>query len=128
MVIVTPDFGSEEQAKAVGGTSLKKKRITSYEVEIEGNADVSGKNVLVLDDIITTGGTVMKAIGLLRRGGAKKIAVACTHAACVGDALERIRKTADLVIATDTIPSGVSQVSVAKNIAGVLKEWKKEKK
>lgn len=128
LVVVTPDFGSAEQARAVGGTALKKKRITSYEVEVEGDADVSGKNVLVLDDIITTGGTVTKAIRLLRERGAKKIAVACTHAACVGDALERIRKTADLVIATDTIPSGVSQVSVAEKIAGVLEKWKKSKK
>jgi len=126
LVVVTPDFGSEEQAKAVGGTSLRKKRINSHEVEVWGNASVSGKNVLVLDDIITTGGTIMKAIGLLREGGAKKIAVACTHAACVGGALERIRNAADLVIATDTIPSEVSQVSVAERIAGVLKEWKKE--
>lgn len=128
LVVVTPDFGSAEQAKAVGGTSLKKKRITSYEVEVEGEADVSGKNVLVLDDIITTGGTVLKAISLLKQRGARNVAVACTHAACVGDALERIRKTADLVIAADTIPSGVSQVSVAEKIAGVLEGWKAGKK
>lgn len=123
LVVVTPDFGSAEQANAVGGTSLRKKRITSYEVEMEGDADVSGKAVLILDDIITTGGTVLKAMGLLKQKGAKKMAVACTHAACVGDAVERIRRDADLFFASDTIPSGISKVSVAEKFAGVLKKW-----
>ncbi|MFC1454702.1 ribose-phosphate diphosphokinase [Candidatus Undinarchaeota archaeon] len=125
LVVITPDAGSAEQAKQVGGQNLKKTRISSFEVEIEGLPNVSGKNVLILDDLIETGGTVRKAIANVRDSDASKIIVAATHAAFCNEAYEKIKPLADYVVTTDTIPHESSNVSVAKKIADTInsKKW-----
>jgi len=123
VVVITPDVGSSEQAKKVGGVSLSKVRKDSYSVEMEGLPDVKGKDVLILDDMITSGGTMRKAIDLVRKAGASKIIAAATHAAFCGDGYEKVR-VADLIVTTDTIPHETSKVSLGPKIAKVLKEWK----
>ncbi|MFH1786841.1 MAG: ribose-phosphate diphosphokinase [archaeon] len=121
LVIVTPDAGSAEQAKQVGGQNMKKKRISSFEVEIEGLPDVSGKNVLIIDDLIETGGTVRKAIDNVKKAGAAKVAVAATHAAFCCQAYDKIKPMADYVVTSDTIPHETSKVTVAKKIADTMR-------
>lgn len=122
-VVITPDGGSAEQAKAVGGVSLQKVRKDSYSVEMGGLPDVEGKDVLILDDMITSGGTMRKAIDLVRKAGARKIVAAATHAAFTGGGYEKV-KVADFVVTTDCIPHKTNMVSVGPKIAGVLKSWK----
>ena len=126
LFIVSPDFGASEMiekaAKESGCESgrLEKDRKSDYEVEVSGELDVKGKNVLVLDDIISTGGTMLKAIKKLREEGAEKVFVAATHGVFAGDSMAKLGKEADYVVTTDSIENETSEVSLAPEIAKVI--------
>ena len=67
--------------------------------------DVEGKEAIIFDDMIDTGGTLMTAIDMLKRHGAKKVYVGATHPIFSGDALSRMEATeVDEIIVLDTIP------------------------
>lgn len=97
-VVVSPDEGSSyftENAKGHAVHSLKKVRGESKTNEgetgihadintMEGEIDVEGKNVCILDDIISTGGTIVRAVEHLKSRGAKKIIVGATHGVFAG--------------------------------------------
>ncbi len=105
-VVISPDEGSSyfiENAKGQVGHSLQKVRHESSHGEknnihaeihkIEGEIDVDGKNVCILDDIISTGGTIVRAIEHLKSRGAKKIIVGATHGVFAGENIaEKILK------------------------------------
>jgi ribose-phosphate pyrophosphokinase len=98
-------------------------RVTGV-VAIEKKAlPVKGRIAIVFDDIISSGGTMIKAVSLLKEQGAKNVYAACVHPLLIGDTKDRILKAgADEVVGTDTIPSSVSKVSVAPLIAEALKK------
>ena len=73
--------------------------------EAAGFPDVKGKTVLMIDDMITTGGTISEASKILKENGAAKIYVAATHGVFAGKAIEKIvNSPIDRIIITDTIP------------------------
>ena len=83
---------------------------------------VQGRKAVVFDDIISSGGTMAKAIKGLKDQGASMVAAACTHALFMGGAEERLREAgADLILATDTVESPHSAVSVAGLLADYLR-------
>lgn len=87
------------------------------------NLDVDGRKAVVFDDIISSGGTMAKAIAGLKEQGAIKIAAACTHALFMPGAKEKLTSAgADTIVATDTVETEYSKVSVAGLLAGFLKE------
>jgi ribose-phosphate pyrophosphokinase len=128
-VIIGPDKGAAELAKAVAAPYgfdydvLEKRRISSDEVEIKtSRLSVEGKNAVIVDDIISTGGTISEATSLLKAQGAKDIYVACIHGVFVQNAISRmLRAGVKEIIATDTIESIYSKVSIAKMVADELK-------
>lgn len=76
------------------------------------------KNVIIVDDIISTGGTIVEVIKALKKLGAEKVYVACIHALMVDGASEKIMAAgAKEIIASDTIPSEYSKYSVADLLA-----------
>jgi len=76
------------------------------------------KNAIVVDDIISTGGTMVEVVKALKGMGAEKIYVACVHALMIGKASEKILNAgAEEIIASDTIPSEYSKYSVAEVLA-----------
>lgn len=82
---------------------------------------VKGKDVIIFDDIISSGGTMIKAIEWIREQGAKSVYAACVHPLLVGDAKDKIMKSgADGIVGTNCVPSTVSLVSVAPLIAKAL--------
>ena len=84
-----------------------KKRLSDDRVVIDALVgDVEGKNVIVLDDEIANGGTIVEVLNKLRERKVKKIAVACTHGLFTGEAISRLRSQPDLVeiVTTDTVP------------------------
>jgi ribose-phosphate pyrophosphokinase len=84
---------------------------------------VKGKVVVVFDDIVSSGGTMMKAVAYAKEQGAKRVCSACVHALLTDDVRERILKAgADEVVGTDTVPNVVSKVSVAPLIVRALKK------
>ncbi len=127
-VIIGPDEGARELAKAVAAPHgfdydvLEKKRISSEEVQIKPKeVSVEGKNVVIVDDIISTGGTIAEAASMLKARDANDIYVACIHGLFVQNAPIRILNAGVKdIIATDTIQSIFSEISVAKIIAEEL--------
>ncbi len=100
LVIVSPDVGGVARARAIGkrlGASLAiidKRRTGKNETEVLNVVgDVEGKDVLILDDIIDTAGTMVQAEAALRRQGAKRTYAAAVHPVLSGPAIERIESS-----------------------------------
>jgi ribose-phosphate pyrophosphokinase len=129
-IIVAPDKGAlpfaEEIAESLGCECdhLEKVRLSPEKVETKTkNLDVKGKEAIIIDDIISTGGTIVNASNILRQHNADKVVVSCIHPVLVEDALLKIFTAGvDDVIATDTLRSDVSMISVAPLVAEVLKK------
>jgi ribose-phosphate pyrophosphokinase len=129
-VIIGPDEGATELAKAVAAPYdfnydvLEKSRISSEEVEIKPKElSVEGKNVVIVDDIISTGGTISEAASMLKAQKANDIYVACIHGVFVQNAIPRMLNAGvKEIIATDTIESEFSKISIAKMVAEELKK------
>ncbi|MCL4356740.1 MAG: ribose-phosphate diphosphokinase [Candidatus Thermoplasmatota archaeon] len=130
-MVVAPDDGAFEKAKAVGkalsadSMYLVKTRTgpTTVEYDME-NLNVKGMNVLVVDDIISTGGTVMKTIEILKSNGAAKVFVAATHGIFLNGSAEKIRKMCDRLSTTDTIVSDYSTINISMDVMDYIGESK----
>jgi ribose-phosphate pyrophosphokinase len=111
-VFVSPDVGNIKRAQVyaqmLGGELciIDKRRKSGSETEAANIiGDVRGKTVLMTDDMITTGGTIVKAVEFLRQHGARDIYLSATHAVLAGPAIERLMKLPFTKLAvTDTIP------------------------
>jgi len=112
LVIASPDMGGSKRAYAYSKFlnsdvvicyKQRKKANVIGKMELIGN--VKGKNVVLIDDIIDTGGTLVKAAQLMEEKGAKSVRALCTHALLSDNAQERIANSniIELVI-TDSIP------------------------
>jgi ribose-phosphate pyrophosphokinase len=106
------DFIPTERDRVIGVVTIEKKALP-----------VKDRIAIVFDDIISSGGTMIKAVSLIKEQGAKQVYAACVHPLLIGDTKDRIlRAGAEEVMGTDTIPSPVSKVSVAPLIAEALKK------
>jgi len=86
------------------------------------DVEVTGRKAVVFDDIISSGGTMAKAVKALKTQGAEKVAAACTHALFMGGAVEKIRDAgADIIVASDSVETPFSKVSVAGAVAELLR-------
>lgn len=114
LVLVSPDVGNVKVASSYAGqldaelAFIHKKRVTGDLVETGTLVgDVEGKTVLMVDDMISTAGTVVEAGALVRRLGAERVVVAATHAVLAGRAMERLSSSEiDEIVVTNTIPPG----------------------
>lgn len=127
--VVAPDVGALDRARSLAkflageAFSMRKTRdrTTGKIVIADADFDVAGRNIVIFDDVISTGGTVTECIKSLRRHNPSRIVVACVHALMVGNALDRILAAgSEEIISTDTLPSTVKTVSVAPLIAEEL--------
>ena len=112
LTVASPDAGGMKMAwgytKRLDAylAVVEKRRVSGEEVEVGFViGDVKDKNVVIVDDIISTGGSVAKAAALLKEKGAKKVLVMATHAVFCGRAVEKLRDAPlDEIVVTDTIP------------------------
>jgi ribose-phosphate pyrophosphokinase len=126
--ILAPDKGAKDRAKEAATLIqceydyLEKTRIDGTTVKITPKKlDAHGKHVAIIDDIISTGGTMANSIKELKKQGAKSVSVACTHGLFVGGAKEKLLSAGcDDIISTDTIENEFSKVSAAHSIAETL--------
>lgn len=113
-----------KEAAAITGAPwdyLEKERIDSYTVRITPKKlPVKGKSVAIVDDVISTGGTIATAAKELRSQGARRVIAACVHGLFVDNAGANL-KVCDEVIATDTIRSSHAKVSVAPEFAAAIR-------
>ncbi len=112
LLIVSPDAGGVERARAIakrlqaGLAIIDKRRVAANEAEVSHIiGDVDGKNVLILDDIIDTAGTLHKSIEALSQEGAKRIFAAGVHAVLSGPAIDRLMNSPiESILITNTTP------------------------
>ncbi|MCS7014422.1 MAG: ribose-phosphate pyrophosphokinase [Chloroherpetonaceae bacterium] len=111
LVVASPDVGGVKLARTYAkrlGADLAicdKRRPRANEAEVMNIiGDVKGKNVLLVDDMIDTGGTIVSAANAMKKSGANRIFAACTHPILSGPAVERIENSdIEKVIATDSV-------------------------
>lgn len=112
VVVVAPDVGAIKMARAYANrlhtdlAVIDKRRPIQNEAEVVNIiGNVVGRNVLLIDDMIDTAGTLTSAANALREAGARRITAACTHALLSGPAYSRVESSAlDRLIVTDSIP------------------------
>lgn len=134
LVVVAPDVGAIKAARAYAKrldtdlAVIDKRRPTQNVAEVVNIiGEVEGRNVLLIDDIVDTAGTITNAAGALRDAGALDILACCTHALLSGPAYERIEASPiSRFLVTDTVPlrrshPKIEVVSVAEVFADAVR-------
>jgi ribose-phosphate pyrophosphokinase len=129
-LLVSPDKGGIDRVKRMAQIldkpwfALEKKRIDSEHVELNLPTSlpepVQGKQIVIIDDVITTGGTIVEAAKLLQKHHAGAVTASCTHGLFLRDAFERIKAVTDEVYSTDTLGNPAEKASVAPDIAQII--------
>ena len=133
LIIASPDMGGSKRANAYAKilnsgvvVCYKERKQANVVGEMKVLGDVSGKDVVIIDDMVDTGGTLTKAADLMLENGATSVRAYCTHAILSGTAYERLDNSniAELVV-TNTIPkthnsSKVREISVADFFAQTI--------
>jgi ribose-phosphate pyrophosphokinase len=137
VTVVSPDVGGVVRARALAKqlncdlAIIDKRRPRANESEVmHVIGEIEGRNCVIMDDMIDTAGTLVKAAEVLKERGAKKVYAYCTHPIFSGPALDRINKgeALDEVVVTNTIPlselalssNKIRQLSVAPLIAETI--------
>src|SRR5690606_4830561 len=133
LTIASPDMGGSKRAYAYS-KALESDVVICYKQRAKANVieymeligDVTGKNVVLVDDMVDTAGTLTKAADLMMERGAFSVRAICTHPILSGNAYERIEnsKLQELIV-TDSIPlkqqsSKIRVLSCAELFAGVM--------
>jgi len=143
IMVVSPDVGGVVRARAVAKSLgdvdlaiIDKRRAKANESEVMHIiGDVSGRDCIIVDDIVDTAGTLCKAAQALKDKGAKRVVGYITHPVLSGKALDNITNSAlDEIVVTDTIPltdeakacSKIRQVTIASMIAESLRRINNE--
>ena len=118
---VSPDFGGSARVEAfakimdIPSISLKKSRNrnTGEVIMEKSNIEVTGRDILLIDDMITTGNSIVKAANYLKKFNTGKIYALCSHAVLIDAASSIIQEAGvEEIIATNTIPCNVSKVDI----------------
>ena len=122
LVVVSPDVGGVVRARALAkqlGCDLaiidKRRPKANVSEVMHVIGEIDGRNCVIMDDMIDTAGTLVKAAEVLKERGAKSVYAYCTHAVFSGPAIERIKGSAlDEVVITNTIPLSDASKSTNK--------------
>ncbi|MEM3492982.1 MAG: ribose-phosphate diphosphokinase [Thermoplasmata archaeon] len=126
-LLVSPDKGGIERVRrtseisGIPYTHLDKVRVDSHTVTIKlPDYDFRGKNVAIVDDIISTGGTIKTGARKMLEAGANSVSCACTHGLFLGNSGDELSALCKEVIASDTVETKFSLYSVAEEIANAI--------
>jgi len=130
-LVVSPDQGGIERAKEFADKfgsdfiALKKQRdrkTGKVQIKTGGLDEVIGRDMILVDDMISTGGSIIKATEFLKKQKCKRVFVTCTHALLMNDAEKKIIKAGvTKIISANTIPGNSSIVDVSSTIAKAIK-------
>lgn len=134
-IVIAPDDEEDARerallaAEAIEGEydclTKRRDRQTGEIRTFEKSLRVSGRDAIVIDDIISTGGTAANAVRILKKQGARRVFVGATHALLIGNSLELLMEAgADEVVGTDSVPGEVAKVTTAPLILKALEEHK----
>ena len=125
--VISPDDGGYDRAKIIASKLkvpayyIDKKRIDATTVKMEPpDLDYSDKNILLLDDMISTGGTIIKATQMMRDRRAAKIYACAIHGVFAMESNIKIEKYVNELTVTDTIETKYSNITVSDTIARAL--------
>ena len=135
LAIAAPDMGGTKRANAYS-RFLNASMVICYKLrkrpnvieEIKAIGDMEGKNIVIVDDMVDTAGTITFASGMMKSEGALSVRVVATHPVLSGPAYERIEQSPiDELIVTDTIPlkhqsEKIKVISVAEHFADVIQK------
>ena len=129
-LVVSPDQGGKERArvfaKELGSEyiALEKKRdrkTGKVQIKTKNLDEVANRDLILVDDMISTGGSIVKATQFLKKQKCKKVYVACTHALLMNDAESKIKKAGVAkIISANTIPGKTSIVDISNTIAKAI--------
>ena len=129
-IAVSPDAGGSNRAKEFARhlnmdfISLKKSRHRlTGEVTIDESIDVdiSKRDAILIDDIISSGGSIIKAAEILRKLGVGRVYAMCAHALLIQDAAEKIKSAGvNDIISTNSVPGEYSKVDLSSEIVAAL--------
>ena len=129
-LVVSPDQGgkdrAQEFAKELGSEyiALEKKRdrkTGKVQIKTKNLDEVANRDLILVDDMISTGGSIVKATQFLKKQKCKKVYVACTHALLMNDAERKIKKAGvTKIISSNTIPGKTSIVDISNTIAKAI--------
>lgn len=130
-LVVSPDQGGKERAKEFADKfgsdfiALKKQRdrkTGKVQIKTGGLDEVIGRDLILVDDMISTGGSIIKATEFLKKQKCNRVFVTCTHALLMNGAEKKIRKAGvTRIISANTIPGNSSIVDVSSTIAKAIK-------
>lgn len=131
VVVVSPDYGGFSRAQKFAKI-LKKdviylnknrnRQTGDIQIETKYELDLKGKKIILVDDMISTGNSIIKSCELLKKNGADNIFVVCTHALLLNDALIKIKQSgANEVISTNSIPNVCSKVDLSDILYSSIK-------
>ena len=129
-LVVSPDQGGKERAKEfakefnsdyIALEKTRDKKTGKVKIKTKNLEEVENRDLILVDDIISTGGSIIKATQFLKKQKCKKIYVACTHALLMNNAEKKIKKAGiTSIISTNTIPGKTSKVDISKTIAKAI--------
>jgi len=128
-VFISPDIGTAYMVKKVGGVSMEKTlgdyvhgSVTFRQIiEEKLDFDVTGRDVILIDDMIIAGETMIRAAQVCKKGGAKRIICAAVHGLLVSCAFDKIRAAgAKEIVVSDSIPGPAAVVSVKRRLTDYL--------
>ena len=126
VTIVSPDAGGKKRVESIAkelkepSIILSKKRRSDYEVEVEEVSQIPEKTCIILDDMITTGSTILASVQKLKEAGAKKIVVIATHGIFTNNAQKKLENLDDLIVSDSIENTKVKTFSIAELIASAL--------
>jgi len=125
-IVVGADFGVNKSIKTISkilgveAIAFEKYRdLKTGKITLKDKPNLKNKDLIIVDDIVSSGETMLKAINLARKSGAKRIYCGVIHI-LNKKTIEAISKKVEKFIATDTIDSPISKISVVENIAGKI--------
>jgi len=134
LIVVSPDVGGVVRARALAKrlesdlAIIDKRRPKANVAEVMNViGEVDGRTCVIMDDMVDTAGTLVKAAEVLKKEGATKVVAYCTHAVLSGGAIDKIQRSdLDELVVTDTIPLGEDARACKKiralSVAGLIAE------
>ncbi len=126
--VMGPDAGTERWVKEIGemnkvpyGHFSKVRDRETGDIEMSGESGLKGMDVLIVDDIISSGKTILKAVENVKKSGAEKIWVATVHGLFLGESLSDLESLCDGVFATNTLPHDAKEIDIIPLICGKIK-------
>jgi len=129
-LVVSPDQGGKERVKKFAKEfnsdyivleKTRDRKTGKVKIKTKNLEEVENRNLILVDDIISTGGSIIKATQFLKKQKCKRIYVACTHALLMNDTEKKIKKAGvTSIISTNTIPGKTSKVDISKTIAKAI--------